>query len=606
MSTENKIDLSGVNKTPKSGKQIRLPKVSIPFKSTKGPARDSEGKFTSGSGGLLASKKLKLGRILPIALVVAVVGGYFVFQSFATTKKTNFQYSAFSCGQINRSKNPDYTCHDFSAEAGVYRAYKAVLGRYPAKTDYKSYVQPMVGGDADAENIPGRLSYTIVIKRLLATPEAKSAKGAMVNNPNDGQLVANVFKNALNRNASNADIFNWVKLKADRKWSNDQLVYQIISSKEAREKQRTTFLADLSGNKIEKFKIIDYATQKQTNRANLAKKINKNNSSTLKATKDRNADNRSRLAASQAIANQAGSTISKGDYEGIKKNNADIIKGRASGFRGPEYMGRVKTRLDQIKKLNDLTNQVKQASPDLVKDDRVKREYDYAAYVRDQMNNEIKHADWLYGETMKAYNAAKKKHDDHQAWAKAKADCEAKGGAFSNWNCRLPQPSPPPADGGSNPPAGGSNPSPAGSGLNPNACTTRVENITRSHGSNCIAKLQRHGGITQDGAWGPNTQRVYDSLHGSGPSSCQAWHVIFNGQCTRLISNPTSSSCPDGFGKKVTELAKIGGVSYKQYRCENGSGQSRRPYLGCNGAYRTARTSSAHYNNRYHCRLPNN
>lgn len=441
MKPDNTVDLSDVNKTKK---QFKLPAFKNPLKKQKGPVRDQEGKFASGSGGLFSKKKFNLKRTLPVVLIVAVVGGFFVFQSFATTKRPNLQYSVFTCSEVStRERNPDYTCYDYSAEAGVYRAYKAALGRYPSSGDYQSWVQPMVGGDAASASIPGRLMYKDAVKRMLATPEAKRGNGAMANNANDGQVVVNVFRNSLAQTATNQDIFYWVKQKADKKWSLEEMVIQIITSKNARDKQRPSFLSAKQNNQIPRIRITDYAARRETNRRNLANQTNSNNKRTLEEVKKRNADNRARLAASQAIASQPGSQISKGEYESIQKNNADVIKARASGFKGSEYMGRVNARLKQITELNEVTKQVKSQSPDIVKDDKMQREYNFAAYVKDQMNREIEHANWLYGETMKAFNSAKKKHDDHQAWLRAKADCEAKGGTFNNWRCTIPQPATP-------------------------------------------------------------------------------------------------------------------------------------------------------------------
>lgn len=87
MQDQNKIDLKDVNKTKK---QIKLPKLNNPFKKQSGQKRDEEGKFatTTGSGGLLKSKNFNLKRALPIMILVALVGGYMVFRSFAATLPT--------------------------------------------------------------------------------------------------------------------------------------------------------------------------------------------------------------------------------------------------------------------------------------------------------------------------------------------------------------------------------------------------------------------------------------------------------------------------------------------------------------------------------------
>lgn len=53
--------------------------------------RDSQGKFTAGSGGLSSFINLRQRRILPVIAIIALVGGFLVYQSFAITispKKT--------------------------------------------------------------------------------------------------------------------------------------------------------------------------------------------------------------------------------------------------------------------------------------------------------------------------------------------------------------------------------------------------------------------------------------------------------------------------------------------------------------------------------------
>lgn len=53
-------------------------------KSSKNIKRDEAGKFTSGSGSLNSVKSFNWSRALPIIFVVALVGGFFVFKSFAS------------------------------------------------------------------------------------------------------------------------------------------------------------------------------------------------------------------------------------------------------------------------------------------------------------------------------------------------------------------------------------------------------------------------------------------------------------------------------------------------------------------------------------------
>lgn len=77
-------DLSDFNKQKR---HLHLPVISNPLKKQKGPLRDGEGKFATkvGIGGLPELKSLNLKRALPLVAVIALVGGFLVYKSFATT-----------------------------------------------------------------------------------------------------------------------------------------------------------------------------------------------------------------------------------------------------------------------------------------------------------------------------------------------------------------------------------------------------------------------------------------------------------------------------------------------------------------------------------------
>ena len=79
---ENQVDLTSVNKTRRSSRLTKLSLASLK-RPKDGIKRDDEGKFTSGSGGLNSFKKWNWKRAAPLVIIVALVGGFFVFQSFA-------------------------------------------------------------------------------------------------------------------------------------------------------------------------------------------------------------------------------------------------------------------------------------------------------------------------------------------------------------------------------------------------------------------------------------------------------------------------------------------------------------------------------------------
>jgi starvation-inducible outer membrane lipoprotein len=85
MESDNKVDLSSVNKV-RSGKSSTKGSLTRFFKKkSAGRGRDEVGRFVSGSGGLLGKKKIDLKRSLPVILVIALVGGFLVYRSFAAT-----------------------------------------------------------------------------------------------------------------------------------------------------------------------------------------------------------------------------------------------------------------------------------------------------------------------------------------------------------------------------------------------------------------------------------------------------------------------------------------------------------------------------------------
>lgn len=116
----NRIDLSSINQQPKQKRKLSLPNF-LKRKKSAGPGRDHLGQFSSGSSGLKAVKKFNWARALPLILVIAGVGGYLVFRSFAGT------YT------LCRSSNGDYTeeCLVNSDEARVVRLYYGILNRAP-------------------------------------------------------------------------------------------------------------------------------------------------------------------------------------------------------------------------------------------------------------------------------------------------------------------------------------------------------------------------------------------------------------------------------------------------------------------------------------------
>ena len=101
---DNTVNLSSVNKATKN----RLPNKINFLKMRKkqdGPLRDEEGKFvaTTGGGGLSLQKSFNWKRVAPLIAVIALVGGFFVYQSFASgPRSSRLSQSDIKSGVLKR------------------------------------------------------------------------------------------------------------------------------------------------------------------------------------------------------------------------------------------------------------------------------------------------------------------------------------------------------------------------------------------------------------------------------------------------------------------------------------------------------------------------
>lgn len=129
---ENKIDLAAVNKNKK---QIKLPQIKNPLTKQKGPKRDDVGKFatTTGGGGLSSLKSFNFKRALPLLAIITIVGGFFVYKSFAATPNYGVAVTAWyrACGYSNpptRGSNwqswVDKLKANVAAQGQIYKQFK--------------------------------------------------------------------------------------------------------------------------------------------------------------------------------------------------------------------------------------------------------------------------------------------------------------------------------------------------------------------------------------------------------------------------------------------------------------------------------------------------
>lgn len=251
MDQDNKVNLSDLNKAEKTRK---LPSIKNPFKKQQGPRRDQLGQFTAGSGGLQFGKKLDLKRMVPVVAVVALVGGFFVFRSFADTKLYAYQYSVAKCSVNSSTKEvKNATCRDKSAEALTYRFYKGLLGRNPDSGGYKFWTQKLAGD---------RLTPEKVAQQMIDADKKVQQKST-------AQFVEDLYKNMLLRNADSGGKKYWVDQLNGKKVTRQKAAAHFATTSEAITKQanNTTEYVKRLPRSTKEAPIVEVAKSKQAARA---------------------------------------------------------------------------------------------------------------------------------------------------------------------------------------------------------------------------------------------------------------------------------------------------------------------------------------------------
>lgn len=104
VSDETKIDLSSINKTEKK-KRDSL-KFNISFSNLfkkQDRKRDKRGRFAAiGSGGLQSLRDMNIKRLLPVVVVISLVGGFLVYQSFAASNASKNEVTKWYRTCLNR------------------------------------------------------------------------------------------------------------------------------------------------------------------------------------------------------------------------------------------------------------------------------------------------------------------------------------------------------------------------------------------------------------------------------------------------------------------------------------------------------------------------
>lgn len=220
MSTKSKVKLGSVNKTKSKMNKSKL--RSFLKRKSPGPSRDAEGKFVSGSGGLRALKKFNWTRALPLIIVLSLVGGYFVYRSYAGTASVTCQIA-------------DQNCLTNSNQSTVVRVYFAVLGRAPANNDLRYWVGRLDGSSG------AKLSTTQVTRFFLGSSEFKKRypiASAAVSNPSPAgneRLVKLIYGQIHNNTASGEEISSAIAQLNDGKITATAMAVEAINTTAAKQ-----------------------------------------------------------------------------------------------------------------------------------------------------------------------------------------------------------------------------------------------------------------------------------------------------------------------------------------------------------------------------------
>lgn len=220
----DKVDLSSVNKTKK---QFKLPGLKNLFaKKGAGPSRDEIGRFSSGGGGLKAVKKFNWGRALPLILIIALAGGYFVYRSFAGTYR--------DCERLTASS---YTyseeCVMDSDEASLVRLYFGIINRAPDPGGYSYWLRQLTRTDKYHKDLAE------IARQLMGSPEFKRKYGTL----NNEQFVKAMYPQVFGRDPDAGGLAYWTNRLNRGTISRHSMMASFVQSSEMK-RSFATLVAD--------------------------------------------------------------------------------------------------------------------------------------------------------------------------------------------------------------------------------------------------------------------------------------------------------------------------------------------------------------------------
>ncbi len=360
---------------------------------------------TKGSTSLKSKTIFNSKKYLLVIILVSLVGGFFVWRSFADTKLYPYQYSVYSCPGFNNSKiKPDDKCVGQSAEALTFRMYQGVLGRAPESKSnlkdkkgkpvvpgYQFWVQKLAG-DRTKTNDAGN--------QFVSASKTASAKSNQA-------FVEDLYKNLYGKKGDAKGIKYWKdQLDSKKKYTKGMVAMYFATQPGAISAQKAKVANYIST--APKVAVVQTAQKDQdirlvqiTQKTNEAKKKYESISGYVKSAK-KNRDT------AKSIAGK--SKPSRADL-----TNLAAQEKAARGYRGKTSgaINSAKTATGKSKEIYTRAKAVADYSPD-ISADKVKAQYDKAIVYRVSAEGVNKDLDSLIKEISGYYKTAEGKYEAEQ------------------------------------------------------------------------------------------------------------------------------------------------------------------------------------------------
>lgn len=453
-----------------------------------------------GSTKLSKAKKFNWKKYLPIIAIVALVGGFFVWRSFAGTKLYPYQYSVYQCSNFDKDKvNLDDRCVNESAEAMTYRYYKGLLGKTPDTKGYAFWAQKFAGDRQKPTDIAASFINA----------------SSTLKNKSSEQFVRDLYKNMMGREGNNRGIFYWTARTGDKNWGRAKIAAHFASTTEAKIAQRTGFATYVKT--APKLEIKENAKKKQEERLYIsAVRVNdaKKQYESIKGLVDNGRKNRD---AAKSIARK--STPSRSDLSAIASNQRKVESYKK---KVPSVQRKITIWKNRNKALYNEAKAVSDYSPDL-SSKGIKDNYDKLVFYEAATKNITRDLNNLIQDISGQYKAAEGKYETELRRLAAEAAKNTGSGSGSSGSATQTLP----------------------------GCNVPINKVRANSGSTCIKRVQAWAGIAQDGIWGPDTaravllrQQAIDKWNNAANTKTLYCASVWKGgRLTNAISDPIAGRC---------------------------------------------------------------